>query len=405
MYRGIKALPNGTTLWIDDTGERRSRRYFSVASELAKASDTPLNLTKDQIDEQLREALLETVWHHLVADVPVGMFLSAGVDSGTLTGLAKEASTADLRTVTLGFKEFQDTAHDEVPLAEIVAKQYNTDHHTAWITRTDFQSRREAILCAMDQPSIDGVNVYFVSEAAANAGLKVAFSGLGGDELFGGYASFQQIPRLVGAISSIHATPLVARGFRYISASILSRFTSPKYAGLLEYGGTYAGAYLLRRGMFMPWELPTQLDPDIVKKGWEELKVLSHLEATTDPIKSPRLKVTALETNWYMRNQLLRDADWASMAHSLEIRVPFADIELYRVVASLVGTKSPPGKCDMARTPRTPLPNDIVERRKTGFSVPIRDWIMDSSEMASAERGIRGWAKVVLAHTMDTGKL
>src|SRR5262245_15581031 len=160
LYRGIRALPPGTTFWIDTQGDKQVRQFFSLTNELAKASDAPPKLTKEEVHERLRTALLETVRHHLVADVPVGVFLSAGIDSSTLTALTKEAINADLRTITLGFKEFQDTANDEVPLAEQVAKQYRTQHHTAWITKRDFQQEHDAILNVMDQPSIDGVNTY-----------------------------------------------------------------------------------------------------------------------------------------------------------------------------------------------------------------------------------------------------
>src|SRR5262249_53553099 len=182
LYRGIRALPAGTTLWIDAQGHKEAKQFFSLTDELAKASQLSAKLTKEEIHERLRTVLLDTVRHHLVADVPVGVFLSAGMDSGTLTGLAKEVTNTDLRTITLGFKEFQGTINDEVPLAEQVAQQYGTSHQTCWMTQEHFRKERDAILEAMDQPSIDGVNTYFVSKAAAESGLKVALSGLGGDE-------------------------------------------------------------------------------------------------------------------------------------------------------------------------------------------------------------------------------
>ena len=178
----------------------------------------------------------------------------------------------------------------------------------------------------MDQPSIDGVNTYFVSKAAKEAGLKVALSGVGGDELFGGYPSFQQIPRMVGALAPFRHVPILGKGFRALSSPLLRRFTSPKYAGLLEYGSSYGGAYLLRRGLFMPWELPGLLDSDMAREGWAELQTLTQLEQTTRGISNNHLKITALESAWYLRNQLLRDADWAGMAHSLEIRTPLVEL-------------------------------------------------------------------------------
>ena len=404
LYRSIRALPAGTTLWIDTQGHRQARQFFSVTNELVKASQTLTDLTEGEMHDRLRAALLDTVGHHLVADVPVGLFLSAGMDSCSLTALTREVSKADLCTITLGFREFQDTVNDEVPLAEQVAKQYGTNHRTAWITRQDFQKERDPILDAMDQPSVDGVNTYFVSKAAAEAGLKVAVSGLGGDELFGGYPSFRQIPRMVNAISSIRFSPLLGRGFRYLSAPILKHFTSPKYAGLFEYGSTYGGAYLLRRGMFMPWELLDVLNGDMVREGWRQLEPLSTLEQTTAGIDSPHFKVSALESSWYMRNQLLRDADWASMAHSLEIRVPLVDVKLHRVAVRLLVSDNCPGKLRMATVASPPLPKEILQREKTGFSIPVPNWIMDCSEGLVPSKGLRGWATFLHVHEMNAGQ-
>src|SRR5205807_10239538 len=160
------------------------------------------------------------------------------------------------------------------------------------------------------------------------------------------------------------------RNRQIFTAPIVKRFTSPKYASMLEYGGTYAGAYLLRRGMFMPWELPELLEPEMVKTGWAELQTLLRLDETLDGIDSPRLKVSALEMNWYMRNQLLRDSDWAGMGHSVEIRVPFVDVELLRTIAPLLASKQPPSKRDMAASATPLITPEMLGRRKTGFQVP-----------------------------------
>ena len=124
--------------------------------------------------------------------------------------------------------------------------------------------------------------------------------------ILGGYPSFTQIPKLVNRISPFS---FLGHSFRIISAPVLRRFTSPKYAGIFEYGGSYGGAYLLRRGMFMPWELPDFLDGEMIKEGLAELSTFDQLDKTTEQINIPSLKVSALEISWYMRNQLLRDID------------------------------------------------------------------------------------------------
>jgi len=252
----------------------------------------------------------------------------------------------------------------------------------------------------MDQPTTDGVNMYFVAKVAAAAGMKTAMSGLGGDELLGGYSSFHDIPRMVRTFSPANGLPGLGRMCRKVAAPLLKRFISPKYAGLLEYGGSYAGAYLLRRGLFMPWELPEVMDPDMARAGWDELQTLVRLEETIPNSPADFLKVSALEMVWYMRNQLLRVADWAGMAHSLEIRVPLVDIVLLRKIAPLLAADYRPGKQDMAATLATPLPDAVLQRAKSGFFVPVGRWLRPTSAPLAAKRDRdgRAWAQVVYQH-------
>ena len=400
LYRGIRALPAGTTLWVDDRGVGEPSQFFSITEELLHAEQSVQGNAHSDPSDILREALQDSVRHHFIADVPVGIFLSSGLDSTSLTALATELHTSPLHTITLGFKEYQGSNKDETPLAETVARHYGCQHHTQWVTQEEFQGDYDRLLSAMDQPTIDGVNTYFISKAAAQAGFKVAISGLGGDELFGGYPSFRDVPRMVRLLSPFSLLPRLGKMFRLVSGTILKRFTSPKYAGLLEFGGTYAGAYLLRRGLFMPWELPGMIDADMVREGWRELQPLIRLEDTVRGISMNRLKLTALESTWYMRNQLLRDADWAGMAHSLEIRVPLVDIELFRSVARLVATRHSLTKCDVASVLATPLPQEVLAERKKGFSVPIREWATHLGKPQGQQRGLRGWARDIYESCM-----
>lgn len=382
LYRGIRALPAGSWLWAGADGTRAEGRFFDLRAELAGAEGLAAE------PGALRQALLDSVRAHLVADVPVGVFLSAGLDSTTIAALATEAAdiaaAGPVRTLTLGFDEFAGTAHDEVPLAEVVAAHYGASHTTARVTAADFAQSRARILAEMDQPSVDGVNTWFVARAARAAGLTVALSGLGGDELFAGYESFRQIPRLVGMLAPLRYLPGLGRLARMVSAPWIAAVAPPKAAGLLELGTTYGDAYLLRRGLLMPWELPRVMDPDMARAGWAALAPRLALEAATKGVASPRLKVSALETAFYMRNQLLRDSDWAGMAHSLEIRVPLVDIGLFRAVLPLIAGPNPPSKRDMAAAARPPLPPAVTSRAKTGFFVPVAEWL--------GEANLRGWA-------------
>jgi asparagine synthase (glutamine-hydrolysing) len=401
LYKEILALPAGASLLVDATGKKVSKQFFKFTSELRgyerKAE------TVESIQQSLREALLDSVRHHLVSDVPVGVFLSAGLDSTTITALAVEAGESELRTITLGFNEYQDTSDDEVPMAELVAKHYETSHKTCQVTRQDFLAEIDHVLEAMDQPSIDGVNSYFMAKVAHESGLKVALSGLGGDELFGGYSGFQDIPRLIQTLKIFKRLPEVGKTFRWISAPLVSKFISPKYASLFEFGGDWAEAYFLWRGLFMPWELSQVLEPEIIREGWQQLETFSKLHHTIEGLEPERLKITVLEASWYMRNQLLRDIDWASMAHSVEVRVPLLDIELMRTIGCLVYGGYAPTKLDMARCPIKSLPEEVLNRRKSGFSVPVRDWILQKDagvggRSSDSKRGLRPWAVKIGKH-------
>ncbi len=394
LYRGIRALPAGHSLWIERGGRQQQHAYLELNQVFAATDADAARIEYAEARQRLHDALLDSVRHHLVADVPVGVFLSAGLDSTTVAALASEAGVQELRTLTLGFNEFVGTENDEVPLAEAVARQFGATHQTRWVDREEFADQYRGLLDAMDQPSIDGVNSYFVAKAAHDAGLKVALSGLGGDELFAGYTHFETIPRMVHRLRPLAAIPGLGRGFRVVTAPMVGKITSPKFAGLLEYGGDHAGAYLLRRGLYMPWELPQVLDRDLAKQGWDELQTLAALRSTIAGVKGDREKVSLLDLGWYMRNQLLRDTDWASMAHSLEVRVPLVDLPLARTVADLSRAGLPADKQAMADAPRTKLPASVLNRKKTGFAVPVRDWLAQRSDQPphGQARGLRGWA-------------
>ena len=393
LYKNIKALPAGSSLWIDFNGNQKIQKYFDPKIEFHKIAPDHTLKSKQEAIERLKTALYNSVKYHLIADVPVGVFLSAGKDSSTITAIASEISETQLRTFTLGFHEYKGTINDETPIAGIVANHYGTKHETRWIIKTDFLNEYNHIIDAMHQPSIDGVNTYFVAKLAHDAGIKVALSGLGGDELFAGYPSFTQIPRLIHALKPFKMVPSFGKALRKASSSLLNGFTSPKYAGLLEYGFDWGGAYLLRRSLFMPWELSNFLEPEFVKEGLEKLQTISSLNSTIDGIDSDRIKISILETTWYMKNQLLRDTDWASMAHSLEIRVPYVDVDLFTTVISLIKSGFSITKHEMCMTPSRPLPEEVIKKPKSGFAIPANLWMLEALSQKVQGRGYRDYAK------------
>lgn len=379
-YATISSLPAGGSLLVDAAGSFKAASHFSVAACWAEACAVrPAACAPADVQARVGAALRDSVASHLVADVPVSAFLSAGIDSGALAGLISEQATAQTHAITLGFAEFSGDAHDEAPLAAAVAQHYGLAHHVRTVDRGEFLRDLPAIVSAMDQPTIDGLNTWFVSKATAELGLKVAVSGLGGDELFGGYPSFHAVPRMARAAAWPGRIPGLGKGVRRLLAPWLSHVprVHPKLAGALEYGHTTAGAYFLKRGLFMPWELTDLLPSDVVFDGLAQLAPQAELERLLDPTPHSKwAQVAVLEATQYMRNQLLRDTDWASMAHSLEVRVPLVDhVLLSKLAPSLMHTRRMHGKRWLANSPQRALPDAVRHRPKTGFATPIADWL------------------------------
>jgi asparagine synthase (glutamine-hydrolysing) len=386
-YRDVRALPAGMTMTIDRSGLGEKTQYFSIPRAIKSAEEGSVGTSGSDAGERMREALLDSVRHHLVADVPVGAFLSAGVDSGALVGLMRDAGQAEIRTVTLIYDELSGSAGDEGPLASQTALLYGTAHRACRITAKDFNDNLPAAIAAMDQPSIDGINSWFVSKAAHDLGLKVVISGVGGDELLGGYSTFLNVPRLAGWSSvacSLSRLASVAE-MGVAAAARMGANVHPKLAGLLRYGGNMAGAYLLQRGLFLPSELDRIFaDTDFVQEGLEQLRPQELIAAVLEQGPTTIFgQVAALESCFYLRNQLLRDTDWAGMDHSLEIRTPLVDHVLLKEAATLMTSElRPNGKMLLARSPSRALPDATVNRKKTGFSIPIHAWLGASSTEA-----------------------
>lgn len=384
-WRAIRSVPSGAILVVDRNGVGAPRHYHSIAQAYCAAErQQPPRAAASAV---VREALLDTVRSHLVADVPVGAFLSSGVDSGVLVGLMRDAGAQRITTVTIGFEEFRGLPQDETPLAAEIARRYGAEHATRIVTRAEFEADLPEIMRAMDQPSIDGINTWFVAKAARERGLKVAISGLGGDELFGGYSSFRHVPRWARLMALPSRMPVSHGHLRRLAASTAGKLgLHPKAAGLLEFGGTYAGSYLAKRGLFMPWELGAVLGPDVAAEGLQRLLPLRLIDAQLKPSpRTPFARVAVLESSLYLRNQLLRDADWASMAHALEVRVPLVDSVLLAALAPVTVRESiGGGKRLLAGAPSLPLPAAVMNRAKTGFITPVEHWTEATIEAARA---------------------
>ncbi|MCW1400960.1 asparagine synthase (glutamine-hydrolyzing) [Novosphingobium sp. MW5] len=381
----VKSLPSGHYLEISDRGSAKIESY-SLISEIINLRDYKESLYLEH-HKPVREALLDSVKAHLVSDLPVGLFLSAGIDSGALLGLMRDATASQISCLTLAFDEFQSSRDDEATIAAQVARQYGADHHVHCMTRDDFLADLPLFFAAMDQPTIDGVNTYFISKAAKEIGLKIAISGLGGDELFGGYPSFRHIPRDVARVKLLRmGCDATASDWQSLPRSGRSGHIEPKIEALFRYGASFEGAYLARRCVFTPQELPGVMDRDLAIAGLTKLQPLEHIGAQTrQKSRSSFGHVALLESTIYMRNQLLRDTDWAAMAHSLEVRTPLVDSFLLRKLSPhFQSDANRIDKSTLATAPETPLPDSVTRRPKSGFSTPLHQWLQH-------ENALGGW--------------
>jgi asparagine synthase (glutamine-hydrolysing) len=408
LYREIRSLPAGHTQWIDPNGAREPRRFGSIAEVLARGAMHQRPAA--ELHEYLREAVLDSVRAHLLADVEVGLFLSAGVDSGALLGTMRDAGQANIRAITLAYQEFRGTTLDEVPLAAQICERYGAKHIVRQVNEQEFCHDLPAILEAMDQPSIDGVNAWFVSKAAKEAGLKVVLSGLGGDELLGGYPSLVDLPRWRFWFGPFGRIPGLARFARSVVQTLAPQLSQkhPKALALLQFSASWSGAYLIRRGLYLPHELPLIVDREIAREGLRRLDALQRLtECLMPDPKSHAGHVCALESANYLQNQLLRDTDWAGMAHGVEVRVPLVDFTLLNSISPFIPLLTPGlGKSALASVPVFPLPRENVVRSKTGFSVPTGAWMRGAQKASSAlsldNPGLvsRAWSRAVLSSWM-----
>lgn len=387
---GVRALPAGHWCRVDGCGPAQAVPHTDVRAHFMPAPRLPL----DTWHARVRTAVADSVRAHQVADVPVGVFLSAGIDSGALLGLAATAEDG-VHAVTLGF---DDPAGDEARAAAQVAAHYAAQHHIGRIEGAALGTVWSTFLDAMDQPSIDGLNTWLVSRVAAAAGLKVVLSGVGGDELFAGYPSFLQVPRLHRRLRWPARIPGVAALGEWLGAT-LARHAGmhPKAAGLLRLGRTLAGCWLLQRGVFQAHELHTYLPAERVREGLYRLALAPTLDSRIGPLQAHPLAATGwLETCGYLRNQLLRDTDWAGMAHGLEIRTPLVDVRLSAALAPYLGQATHgAGKQALAAAPHTPLPESIRQRAKTGFTTPLPRWLQTLPDLSGWQR----WPALRAPHT------
>lgn len=372
LIQGIELVPAGAEWAFDWEGRPLERRQ---AWSWPGLSSPPRTTSRAEAAELVGQSLRGALAQHLRADVPVGLFLSGGIDSATLATLTGEGGRRPT-TLSIGFDQPE---WDETETAAEIARQLGTAHQTRRLSGAEVRDSLDEVLAAVDQPTVDGFNTWFVSREARRAGLKVVLSGVGGDELFAGYDSFRDVPRarrlrraLDGALGRGAARGLMGwgrhLGGRYGRAGLKLAQLGQRSPSLLE-------LYLLRRELWLP-EDRARLFPGGGARGLPE-EVLAPLRSLEHA--PPLGAISRFELSLYLRHMLLRDADAFSMAHGLELRVPLLDHRLVELVLPLPDRLkarrrgSPPKPLLVAAAgPRLPK---VACGPKRGFSFPWDAWL------------------------------
>jgi asparagine synthase (glutamine-hydrolysing) len=372
LLSSIKMLLPGHYLTITDEGLSITE-YWDINEKYSRKSQRQ---SYDEVKEEVKTLFFKSVERRLIADVPFGAFLSGGIDSSAVVAAMSKVSSNKIKTFSITFDEEE---FSEAKYARIIAEKYNTDHTEIKLTPEDFLKTLPKAIASMDHPSFDGVNSYVVSEATKKAGVTMALSGLGGDELFAGYDIFKRAHSLLDK-KWMFSFPHMLRNFAgtaiklakpSVSSEKIAKILKVKYLELPYY-------YPINREIYSDEEVQKYVYGISEYRNAVKEIVDFGVGINTNGSKAPFLsRVSYAEINTYMQNVLLRDTDQMSMAHALEVRVPFLDYELVEYV---YGVK------DEFKYPHSPkkllvdalgdlLPKEIVNRPKMGFTFPWDTWM------------------------------
>jgi asparagine synthase (glutamine-hydrolysing) len=416
LLEGVFSLPPGHRMLLYVPERRRTPRarpWWDLMRSPA-ARDPRKPRTFEAAAARVRPLLEDAVRAHLIADVPVGLFLSSGMDSGAIAAIAGKLKP-NIWSFTLSFP---GTSYDEAPLARAVAKACGTQHREIALDGDGMLGRLDEAIGALDQPTMDGINTYFVSWAAREVGLKVALSGLGGDELFAGYRTFENVPRLERLIRTAWFAPApVRRALAPILRTLIGNRASSDGARKVIDAWIAPDAlphpYFFTRTLFPVAELPRLIEPrfrpSTVNADGVTLEPtwVGRLERMSDTARKlePIAAISWLEMRSYMVNTLLRDTDSVSMGQSLEVRVPLLDTPLVEFVSTLPdAARQRPGtqKALLAEAIGDVLPKQVLAQRKRTFTLPWKEWLRGPLR-ARIERSFGELSPALVQHVHPNG--
>ncbi len=375
IVEGVRAVPPGHVLTFQQ-GSLSIREYWSILLDASGRVEEDEPSRNGAGDGRLPEILHESVLAHLVSDVPVGVFLSGGIDSSSLVAIMHRNGVR-ANTFSLVFREEE---FNEAPYSRAVARRFDTEHLEIPVSQADTLALLPEALRTMDQPTVDGINTYLVSAKARAAGVKVALTGLGADEMFAGYSNFRRVPKMERMAARLNRLPSLARHPLAASVAMLAGKSdrNRKLAELAAAEESFVHPYFLVRGLFAGAEQRALFPSDDYEAAKSSLEAALRASIARSSTLDPVNRVSYLESHWYMRNTLLRDSDFMSMAHGLELRVPFLDRALVEACFRIPGKGKLQGsspKSLLLASLGVELPGEIVKRPKRGFTFPFERWL------------------------------
>ena len=374
IVKNIKIIEPGQCVTICQTNEWKFEYYWKI-QDIQQVHNIQ-KITKDKVQKEVRNLIEKAVHRRLVADVPLGSFLSGGIDSTAIVGIASKLRKKSLKTFTVAFDNpnFEDGRY-----SKRVAEDFQTDHHEVLLKTDDVLHWIPEALSAIDHPSADGINTWIVSKAAKESGLTVALSGLGGDELFGGYAGFGRLQRLNKLSSNFIWIPKSVKNLIIQSAFSSESIRNQKIRQAFQNSGKVSDSYFLTREYFTSNQLNEFFNPNDNKDGFENISQVFLSEILGGMPKTHLIsQISLAELTSYTNNVLLRDTDVMSMAHALEVRVPFLDHELVEYVLALPDKFKRNVKFNkqlLIESLSDILPQYIIDRPKQGFVMPFENWM------------------------------
>lgn len=382
LRKNIQSVQAGTIIKIKNNSVVK-KKYFSFVEMINNVENSKRNnFTQEDFDYNFKK----TIKKHLISDVKTALFLSSGIDSNAILSTTKKLGHK-IDTISLGFDEYKNSKKDELLKIKLILKNYDSQNIIQYVDKEKFYNLKQEILNKMDQPSIDGINTFLIANLAKEKKYKVALSGLGGDEIFQGYKTYDHIS-IMQKINKLNIF-LKPNLYKRLTKFPFSLIGKEKYSYILNYSNNIRDSYILQRCVHVPEQIYALLPHKFVSEGIDEFNSIYIDSNELNNINQQNFKITYLEINNYLKNQLLRDSDWAGMANSVEIRVPFIDYDFIEFSLRFLNSTNNFSKDLLLSTIDSDSRKYFNINKKLGFEIPIKSWINSSDNYKS-------WSKEIL---------